>query len=218
MRPRESADSPAAARSSWSVWPCRPAEYITVSAGIRFPEDSVVIVPASFASTEATSSPRRNCTARSRRWNLRDSTTSGSQNSSSAGRLSTTVTRVPRAANIDAYSIPITPAPATSMELGTRSRSMTPSESTTRGPNSTASGRAGDVPVAMTKFADVITELPPPPSAVTATVCGSVKRAHPLMRSTWLRISWARTTSTSRPMTCWVRASRSCTVMSALTR
>ena len=44
---------------------------------------------------------------------------SSSQKSSMAARFSTTVTLVPSAANIDAYSMPITPAPTTTMDAGT---------------------------------------------------------------------------------------------------
>ena len=102
------------------------------------------MAPSGRASTEDTVSPNRNVTARSRRWYLSASTTSTSQNSSIRSRCSTTVTLVPSAANMDAYSIPITPAPATTIERGTFSRWTIPSESiTVRSSNSTLSGRAG---------------------------------------------------------------------------
>ena len=71
----------------------------------------------------------RKVTARSRRWYLSASTTSTSQNSSIRSRRSTTVTLVPSAANIEAYSMPITPAPTTTIDCGTRSRRRMPSES-----------------------------------------------------------------------------------------
>ena len=93
------------------VLPCRPAECMTTSAAIRLPEARVVMVPPPELSTEATSSPKRNDMVWSRRWNLSDSTISGSQKSSIWSRFSTSVTRVPSAANIEAYSTPITPAP-----------------------------------------------------------------------------------------------------------
>ena len=109
--------------------PWRPAEYITVSAGIRLPLASVAIAPSGRASTAVTVSPNRKVTARSRRWYLSASTTSRSQNSSILSRCSMTVTLVPRAANMDAYSMPMTPAPATIIERGMRSSSSTPSES-----------------------------------------------------------------------------------------
>ena len=74
-----------------------------------------------------------------------------SQNSSRRARFSTTVTLTPSAANIDAYSIPITPAPTTTIEAGMRSRRRKPSESRiVRSSNSTAGGRAGRVPGAIT--------------------------------------------------------------------
>src|ERR1035441_9169749 len=119
IRPRLSAVRPAASRLRLSLTPCRPAEYITVSAGIFFPLASVAIAPSGRACTESTVSPNLNVTARSRRWYLSASTTSTSQNSSIRSRCSTTVTLVPSAANMDAYSIPITPAPATTIERGT---------------------------------------------------------------------------------------------------
>ena len=151
IRPRLSVSSPALSRSRCSVWPCRPAEYITVSAGICLPLASVVTVPAAPTSTAVTSSPNRNVTARSRRWNCSASTTSGSQKSSIESRFSTTVTLVPSAANIDAYSMPITPAPTTTIDVGSDFRSRIPSESSTRSSsNSTPAGRAGLVPVAIT--------------------------------------------------------------------
>ena len=131
--------------------PWRPAEYITVSAGIRLPLASDAIAPPGMASTEDTVSPKRNVTARSRRWYFSASTTSRSQNSSIRSRCSTTVTLVPSAANIDAYSIPITPAPATTIDRGTRSRWRIPSESMiVRSSNATLAGLAGLVPVAIT--------------------------------------------------------------------
>jgi hypothetical protein len=132
IRPRRSADNPAASRSRESVAPCRPAEYITVSAGIRLPLASWVTVPCSFASTLSTVSPNRKLTDRSRRWNLSASTTSESQKSSIRSRDSTTVTRLPSAANIEAYSIPITPAPTTTIDRGRCLRCKIPSESRIR--------------------------------------------------------------------------------------
>ena len=70
-----------------------------------------------------------------------------SQKSSSRGRFSTTVIFTPSAANIDAYSIPITPAPTTTPEAGISSSLSRPSESRiVRSSNATAGGRAGRVP------------------------------------------------------------------------
>ena len=127
-----------------------------MSAAMRLPLARLVTVPRGVTSTFSTSSPKRKVTAWSRRWNFSDSTTSGSQKSSIDGRFSTTVTRVPSAANIEAYSMPITPAPTTTIELGTCWIRSTPSESRTRSSsNSTCDGRAGRVPVAMTMFSAV---------------------------------------------------------------
>src|SRR6185437_15179009 len=46
-------------------------------------------------------------------------------------RFSTTVTSVPNAANIEAYSMPITPAPTTTIDAGLNFRPRMPSESST---------------------------------------------------------------------------------------
>ncbi len=148
------------------------------------------------------------------------STISESQNSRNRSRASTTVTRVPSAANIEAYSMPITPAPTTTIVCGTASRFSTPSESTTRLPsNAISGGRAGRVPTPMTIFS-AVTFCPDSSFSLTRTssVCGSTKRAVPLISRTRLRASWLRITSVSRPITYWVRASRSWTVMSSLSR
>ena len=67
IRPRRSAARPAAARFSSSLIPCRPAEYMTTSAGIFFPLSRVAIAPSGLASTDATVSPNLKVTARSRR-------------------------------------------------------------------------------------------------------------------------------------------------------
>jgi hypothetical protein len=125
---------------------------------------------------------------------------------------------VPSAANIDAYSMPITPAPTTTMVGGTWSRSRIWSESTTVRPSkSTVVGRAGLVPTATTNLS-AVTRRSVPSSAVTTTAFGSAKRAVPMIICTWLRASWLRITSISRPITCWVRAVRSPTVISSFNR
>ena len=198
--------------------PCRPAEYMTVSAGIFLPLSRIVTVPLAYRSTAVTVSPNRNVTARSRRWYFSASTTSVSQNSSIRIRCSTTVTLVPSAANIDAYSMPITPAPTTIMVRGILSRPRMPSESMiVCSSKSTVAGRAGLVPVAITIFSAVTWRSWPVPS-VTCIVCGSTNRPSPGSSATPLRASWLRITSTSRPTTCVVRAVRSPIVMSSLTR
>ncbi len=119
---------------------------------------------------------------------------------------------------MDAYSIPITPAPATTIERGTFCRWTIPSESmTVRSSNSTLAGRAGLVPVAITILSAVARRTRPSPLS-TSTVCGSRKRPVPVMLATRLRESWLRTTSISRPTTWLVLAARSAMVMSSLTR
>ena len=114
--------------------------------------------------------------------------------------------------------MPMTPAPATSMVRGTLSSRRMPSESMiVFSSNSTVSGRAGLVPVAMTMLS-AVTSRGWPPAAVTSTALGPVNRAVPVMIVTRLRVSWLRTTSFSRLTTCRVRAVRSAMVMSSLTR
>ena len=141
-----------------------------------------------------------------------------SQNSSRRRRCSTTVTLQPSAANIDAYSMPITPAPTTTSEFGSQSRPRMSSELRTRWPsNATVAGLAGRVPTAITIFA-AVTRRSSPDAAVTFSVCGSAKRAWPFRSTTWFRASWARTTSMSRCTTCCVRWKTSCDEMSSLTR
>ncbi len=78
-------------------------------------------------------------------------------NGSSVARASTSVTRVPMAANIEAYSTPMTPAPTTVIVRGTASsRRRMPSESMTRpSSKSTPFGRAGRVPTASTMLSAV---------------------------------------------------------------
>ena len=99
---------------------------------------------------------------------------------------------------MEAYSIPITPAPATSIERGTLSRFTIPSESmTVRSSNSTLAGRAGRVPVAITILSAVARRTRPSPPS-TSTVCGSTKLPVPVRIETRLRASWLRTTSISR--------------------
>ena len=88
---------------------------------------------------------------------------------------------------------------------------------TVRSSNSTAGGRAGRVPVAMTILSAVTRRTRPSPPS-TSTVCGSMKLPVPVMVVTRLRDSWLRTTSISRPTTWLVRAARSAMVISSLTR
>ena len=121
---------PAFSRSSASVAPWRPAEYSTASAGMRLPLASCGDRALRRAgSTPTTASPKRKVTPRSRRWYCSASTICASQNSSRRWRCSMTVTRMPSAANIEAYSMPITPAPTTTIVVGMRSSCRMPSES-----------------------------------------------------------------------------------------
>jgi hypothetical protein len=133
-------------------------------------------------------------------------------------RCSITVTLVPSAANMDAYSMPITPAPTTTSDDGIQSRLRMSSESRiVRPSNSTLEGRAGRVPTAITILeAETVRSSPLPPC--TATLWGSTKRALPSIIAMWFRPSWFRTTSTSALITCSVRQNRSWLDMSCLTR
>ncbi|MCU1630132.1 MAG: hypothetical protein JWP64_5081 [Pseudonocardia sp.] len=102
-------------------------------------------------------------------------------------RFSTTVTLVPSAANIEAYSMPMTPAPTTTIEVGTRLSLTTASESTTwysSSSNSTSGGRAGRVPVAITILSAVTVLWSPRAAPCTVTVCGSSNWAVPPRMST----------------------------------
>ena len=119
---------------------------------------------------------------------------------------------------MDAYSIPMIPAPATTIVRGTRSSEMIPSESmTVRSSNSTLLGRAGRVPVAITIFSAVARRTRPALSS-TSTVFASTKYPVPVSILIPFRVSWLRTTSISRPTTWLVRAARSAMVISSLTR
>ena len=174
------------------------------------------MVPFSCRSTATTSSPKRKVTPMSRRWYCSASVIWSSQKSSRRWRCSITVTLVPSAANMEAYSMPITPPPTTTSARGRCGSFRMPSESSTvESSNSTVFGRFGRVPTAITMLSAVMRRSSLP--AVTATVCGSTKRASPCSICTWLRASWLRTTSTSRWITACVRQNRSSIVMSSLT-
>ena len=113
---------------------------------------------------------------------------------------------VPSAANIDAYSMPMTPAPTTTIESGIRSRLRMPSESTMRfSSKSTCSGAPAWCRSRPRCARRVTCRSARPSGAQTATVWASTKLANPCRSSTWLRNSWLRMISISRPITCWVR-------------
>src|SRR5918997_1657400 len=159
----------------------------------------------SIASTRSRS---RNVTLwrRSRYWNA--SPISPSRKPSVRSRWSTTVTFVPSAPNIEAYSTPITPAPTTVIECGTRRSSLSrPSESMiVRSSKATVSGRAGRVPTAMTiRSARIGSSWP-----AIVIVWSSWKQASPCSQPTMLRRNCSRTTVVSaattraaRSMSCW---------------
>ena len=168
------------------------------------PEASLIRARPSTDSIASTFSRNRNVTlARRRRyWNA--SPISPSRKSSVRSRWSTTVTFTPSAPNIDAYSTPITPAPTTVIERGTRrSRRRSPSESMiVRSSKATVSGRAGRVPTAITIRSARITSSEPSIS----TVWSSSKRASPGSQPTMLRRNCSRTTAVSAAITRAVRS------------
>jgi hypothetical protein len=109
-------------------------------------------------------------------------------NSSTRGRLSTTVTWMPSAANIDAYSMPMMPPPTTTMVRGSRSSSRTWSDRISVLESAlTPAGSAGLVPTAMSTWAARIVRRPS--SDTTLSECGSTNEAVPRMSSTSLRHS-----------------------------
>ena len=71
--------------------------------------------------------------------------------------------------------------------------------------------------MAITILSAVARRVLPSPSS-TSTVFGSMKYPVPVRLVTRFLDSWLRTTSISRPTTCWVRAARSAMVISSLTR
>ena len=149
----------------------------------------MISAPLSWRSTASTVSPRRKTTPRSRSDSCSARTISESQNGSSSRRESMTVTLVPTAANIDAYSMPITPAPTTTSDCGMCARLRMPSESMIdSSSNSIAAGGAGRLPVAIT-IAPASTTCRRPSAAVITTVFASTKRAAPSKTVTWLRAS-----------------------------
>ena len=130
--------------------------------------------------------------------------------------MSTSVTSTPRAAKIEAYSTPMTPAPTTVRVRGRVLRDRISSEvmivSLSDG---TPSGTAASVPVAITMrsaFTATVSRAPR-----ISRVCGSTKRASPWVSVMPLRRIWSRITSVSRLMTCWQRKVRASMVMLSLT-
>ena len=128
-----------------------------MSAAIRLPLLRCVTVPFSCRSTATTSSPKRKVTPMSRRWYCSASVIWSSQKSSRRWRCSITVTLVPSAANMEAYSMPITPPPTTTSARGRCGSFRMPSESSTvESSNSTVFGRFGRVPTAITMLSAVM--------------------------------------------------------------
>ena len=175
------------------------------------PEASFSRAPRPFsASTASTFSRSRNVTLlrRSRYWNA--SPISPSSHGRTRSRWSTTVTFEPSAPNIDAYSTPITPAPTTVIERGTRLSSLSsPSESMiVRSSNSTDGGRGGP---RADGDDDPLAPAPARPRRRSRTVWSSTKRALPGSSPTRLRRNCSRviavsadTTAAARSISCWI--------------
>src|SRR5688572_14900174 len=109
----------------------------------------------------------------------RFSTISESRKLSREARESTRTTFTPSAANMHAYSQPITPAPRMVIVAGRFSRSRISSLSWMRASlKSIPAGRAGREPVAMRNTEPPTRRVPPSPSE-TSTTCASTKRATP---------------------------------------
>ncbi len=141
---------------------------------------------------------------------------SASTKSRIVGRCSMTVTLMERAVTIDAYSRPMTPAPATMRSRGICVPSRSWSESMMRLPSSgTVVLCAGRVPHAIRMWS--ARRNVGASAEATSIVWGSVKRAEPCTVATWLRASCARTTSISLTRTFCTRKARSATVISLLT-
>ena len=196
--------------------PLRPAEYMTTSPATTLPLARVVNVPPPCGSTASTVSRKRKVTARLRRWNCKASTISSSQKSSIRSRCSITVTLVPRAANTEAYSMPMTPAPTI-----TRVRGMlAQSEDAVRiedvdvieGDAVRAGGTGAD---GDNYFVGAHPLLARPVAHGDRVVVYSCPR--PWSSATRFLDNWSRITSISRPTTWCVRRERSSMVMSSFT-
>ena len=109
---------------------------------------------------------------------MSSSTISASTNSSGRSRRSITVTSTPSAANIDAYSMPITPAPTTAIERGRRFRPPMSSLVMIVSPfDSMSESGTASVPLAMSTFsAEISRQLS---ALVTRIRCGSTNAASP---------------------------------------
>ena len=94
----------------------------------------------SDTSKRSTASPNRKVTLRFRIWWMSSSTISRSAKSRIRSRRSTTVTSIPSAAKIEAYSIPMTPPPTTVIARGSRFRRMMSSLVIATSPSTTAPG------------------------------------------------------------------------------
>ena len=133
---------------------------------------------------------------------------SRSTKSSRRFRLSMTVTLIPRAAKIEAYSSPMTPAPTTVSDRGSLFIPRIPSLLIRVSPSQeTFPGCAGCVPTAMTIRSAVWTLVSACPRTVSPWE--SAKEASPKISSTRLRRIWASKTSSSRPITKEIRTIRS---------
>ena len=137
---------------------------------------------------------------RLRIWWSSSSTISRSRNSSGRSRRSTRVTFTPRAAKIEVYSMPITPAPTTASVRGSCRRRTTSSVVRITSPSAFTPGvGAGCVPTAI-RMCSAVTWRHPASERMTS-VCGSRNDASPWTIVTSFRRSWFSMTSISRVIT-----------------
>ena len=165
------------------------------------------LAPPSSGRIRWTVSPRRKVTRFWRIWCMSSSTISWSQNSSGRALRSMSVTSTPSSANIEAYSMPITPPPMTASERGSLGSRMMSSLVRMVSWSASTGGGAGTLPQAMRMCSAVAWRSRGPP--LIEIRCGSRNRAVPAMRSMPLRESWRATTSSSRSITVFTRWSSS---------
>ena len=221
-RPRLSASSPAGSRPSSSVTPWRPAEYITVSAGDPLAGDQGRDRAARPLDRDvATSSPNRKDTAVVAQVELQrldDLRVAELQHLRS--RFSTTVTR--RAERGEHRGVLDADHPGADHDQRGRDLLQLEDPVGVEHPR-VVEGDLGRPGRAWCRWRSRSCRADQRPLAAVGRPrprpCAGRRTApSPRPARRGCGSSCARTTSISRPITCWVRASRSCTVMSCLTR
>ena len=186
------------------MFPKRPAATMTVSTKSSSPDDNAHVSPAGPRTTCSNERSRCSVMPYDRMAAASRSPISVSRKGSRPGRGSIRCTCTPSAANMHAYSQPITPPPITAIELGKRWIRRIPSASWTSSSSyGMPGGRYGDDPVA-TRITWAVNRLAPS-AEMTSTVCGSIRRPVPSTRSipcrsmfVWIRSSSSRRTASFR--------------------